>query len=84
MRSDRNGIYFTREELDTLDSLAVGIDVDAINVRAEGKRWRPEARDEDIGCFRVWFKDGLNHRGIIDSISIFSKAKRKFTRALCD
>jgi hypothetical protein len=28
----------TREELDTLDSLAVGIDVDAINVRAEGKR----------------------------------------------
>jgi hypothetical protein len=38
MRSDRNGIYFTREELDTLDSLAVGIDVDAINVRAEGKR----------------------------------------------
>jgi hypothetical protein len=45
MRSDRTSIYFTREEL---DALAVGIDVDAINVRRD----IPEAREKDIGCFK--------------------------------
>jgi hypothetical protein len=64
-------LVFMREELDTLESLAVGIDVDAKTIRAEAIYPRPEKKTLAIS--------ELNQRGI-DLIEGLSKSNFKSKR----